>query len=318
MKPLTKSLSNHCDSMKMTPTMLLIEDEAAARFGFVRYFSQEGYQVVEAEDLAAAREALSENKLDVVVLDINLPDGNGIDFIDFVQSIDPCLPVIVITGRGDIPLAVEAMKRGAKNFLTKPVDTAALAEFLSKTLDSAHIKRHLEVEQQMIQPDPFCWGQSLAMAEIKELATAAANTDCPVLLTGETGTGKGMLARWIYKQSQRSKGEFVELNCAALHGELLARELFGNTKGAYTSADKENKGLMDMAHQGTLFLDEISEMGVALQAQFLKVLEEKTYRRLGDTKLQYSDFRLMSATNFQVRHLVAQGRFRRICCIESI
>jgi DNA-binding NtrC family response regulator len=297
--------------MFMTPTMLLIEDEAAARFGFVRYFSQEGYRVLEAEDLATARKALSRNKPDVVVLDINLPDGNGIEFINFIRRVDPCLPIIVITGRGDIPLAVEAMKRGAENFLTKPVDTAALALFLSKTLENAGIKRHVAAQQRINPPDPFCWGSSSVMAEIKELAIAAANADCPVLLCGDTGTGKGMLARWIQRQSSRNKSEFVEVNCAALRGELLARELFGNARGAYTSADQSSKGLLDIAHLGTLFLDEIGDMDMSLQAQFLKVLEERTYRRLGDTKLQFSDFRVICATNSQIRHLVAEGRFRQ-------
>jgi len=295
----------------MTPTILLIEDEASARFGFVRYFTQEGYRVREAEDLATARNALALDRFDAVVLDINLPDGSGIDFIDFIKESDPLLPIIVITGSGDIPLAVQAIQRGAENFLTKPVDTAALAAFLTKTLETSRMKRHLAARQRLAPPDPFCWGSSIAMSAVRQLAAAAASNDCPVLICGETGTGKGMLARWIHRQSQRSKGELVEVNCSALRGELLARELFGNIRGAYTSADQDRKGLLDIAHNGTLFLDEIGDMELTLQAQFLKVLEEKTYRRLGDVKLQTSNFRLICATNYQISQLVQEGRFRQ-------
>ncbi len=295
----------------MTPTILLIEDEASARFGFVRYFTQEGYRVQEAEDLAAARKALALDRFDAVVLDINLPDGSGINFIDIIKASDPLLPIIVITGSGDIPLAVQAIQKGAENFLTKPVDTAALAAFLTKTLETSRLRRHLAARQRLAPPDPFCWGSSTAMSAVRQLAAAAASSDCPVLISGETGTGKGMLARWIHRQSQRSKEELVEVNCSALRGELLARELFGNIRGAYTSADQDRKGLLDIAHQGTLFLDEIGDMELALQAQFLKVLEEKTYRRLGDVKLQTSNFRLLCATNYQISQLVHAGRFRQ-------
>ncbi len=295
----------------MTSTILLIEDEVSARFGFVRYFTQEGYRVIEAEDLAGARKAFALARYDAVVLDINLPDGNGIDFIDTIRAVDPHLPIIVITGSGDIPLAVQAMQKGAENFLTKPVDTAALAAFLAKTLEISHMKRRLLVQQRMTSPDLFCWGRSVAMATVNKLAAAAAASDCPVLICGDTGTGKGMLARWIHRQGARSKAELVEVNCSILRGELLARELFGNVKGAYTSADQDRKGLLDIAHQGTLFLDEIGDMELPLQAQFLKVLEEKNYRRLGDVRLQTSNFRLICATNYQVDQLVQEGRFRQ-------
>jgi DNA-binding NtrC family response regulator len=294
----------------MKPTILLIEDEASARFGFVRYFTQEGYRVREAEDLATARKALALDRFDAVVLDINLPDGSGIFFIDIIKATDPLLPIIVITGSGDIPLAVQAMQKGAENFLTKPVDTAALAAFLAKTLETSQLKRHQAAQQRLTPPDPFYWGSSTAMSAVRKLATAAAASDCPVLLCGDTGTGKGMLARWIHRQSERSKAELVEVNCSSLRGELLARELFGNIRGAYTSADQDRKGLLDIAHQGTLFLDEIGDMELTLQAQFLKVLEEKTYRRLGDVKLQTSNFRLVCATNYQISQLVHEGRFR--------
>jgi len=166
----------------MSPTILLIEDEASARFGFVRYFTQEGYRVVEAEDLAGARKAFAQTRYEAVILDINLPDGNGIDFIDTIKATDPLLPIIVITCSGDFPLAVQAMQKGAENFLTKPVDTTALAAFLAKTMETSRMKRHLAAQLRLAPPDPFCWGSSAAMATIKQLAAAAAASDCPVLL----------------------------------------------------------------------------------------------------------------------------------------
>src|SRR6185369_3664508 len=224
-------------------------------------------------------------RFDALVLDITLPDGNGIDFIDMVRKYDPCIPIIVITGAGDIQLAVDAMRRGADNFLTKPVDNAALAEFLRKTLEIGVLKKRQVARQRLETREEIFFGKSPAMQAIYELARIAATSDSPVLITGETGTGKGMLAKWIHRHGKRSQSEFVEVNCSCLRGEMLAREIFGNARGAYTSADQDRKGLLDIADRGTFFLDEIGDMGMDVQAQFLKVLEDKTYRRLGDVKL---------------------------------
>jgi transcriptional regulator with PAS, ATPase and Fis domain len=149
------------------------------------------------------------------------------------------------------------------------------------------------------------------MQEIHELARIAATSDSPLLISGETGTGKGMLAKWIHRHGRRSQGEFVEVNCSCLRGEMLAREIFGNARGAYTSADQDRKGLLDIADRGTFFLDEIGDMGMDVQAQFLKVLEDKTYRRLGDVKLRRSDFRLICATHRDIESLLQQGQFRQ-------
>lgn len=295
----------------MIPKILLIEDNAATRFGFVRYFSREGYMVSEAADLCEAAAALESQRFDAIILDINLPDGNGIDFIDAVRAGDQTIPIIVITGSGDIPLAVEAMQRGADNFLTKPVDNAGLAAFLRKTLEIGVLKRQ-QIARQRLEPheDTF-FGEVPAMQEILDVARVAATSSSPVLITGETGTGKGMLAKWIHKNSNRSQREFVEVNCSGLRGELLAREIFGNARGAFTSADQDRKGLLDIADRGTLFLDEIGDMGMDVQAQFLKVLEDKTYRRLGDVKLLRSDFRLICATHREIGSLLQAGLFRQ-------
>ena len=295
----------------MKPKILLIEDEIGSRFGFVRYFSNEGYQVVEAATLERAEAAVAAERFDALLLDINLPDGNGLDLIVTVRKYDTCIPIIVITGAGDIPLAVEAMRRGADNFLTKPVDNAGLALFLRKSLEVGSLKRQQVARVRLQRKDDIFFGEDPAMQEILEHARIAATNNSALLITGETGTGKGMLAKWIHRNSTRSAFEFVELNCSGLRGEILAREIFGNARGAFTSADQDRKGLLDVADRGTFFLDEIGNMGLDIQAQFLKVLEDKSYRRLGDVKLLKSDFRLVCATNGEIDALVRQGLFRQ-------
>lgn len=295
----------------MRNRILLVEDEEATRFGFVRYFAKEGYFVTEAEDIAEATRIFTDLPFDAVILDMNLPDGNGIDFINTIREHDESMPIIVISGAGDIPLAVEAMQRGADNFMTKPIDNAGLAVFLKKTLEIGALKRHQAAHQRMAKRETPYWGTHPRMLELLEHVRLAAESDSPILITGETGTGKGVLARWIHRCSRRAQREFVEINCSALRGELLARELFGNARGAYTSADQERKGLLDIADHGSLFLDEIGDMGLDIQAPFLKVLEEKNYRRLGDIKLLKSDFRLICATNRNVNQMVQSGQFRQ-------
>jgi len=203
------------------------------------------------------------------------------------------------------------MQRGADNFLTKPVDNAALAEYLRKTLEIGKLKRQASARQRLEKTDDTFFGTSDTMQEILSLARIAASSGSPVLFTGETGTGKGMLSKWIHRNCSRSKNEFVEVNCSGLRGELLAREIFGNARGAFTSADQDRKGLLDVADHGTLFLDEIGDMGMEVQAQFLKVLEDKSYRRLGDVKLFKSDFRLICATNRDIETMVKEGSFRQ-------
>jgi DNA-binding NtrC family response regulator len=295
----------------MKPNVLLIEDNEASRFGFVRYFSKDGYAIREAADLAEAARELAAQRFDAIVLDINLPDGNGIDFIDTIRATDPAIPIIAITGAGNIQLAVEAMQRGADNFLTKPVDNAALGVYLRKTLEIGALKRQASARLRLEKKDDTFFGSSPVMQEILNLARIAASSGSTVLFTGETGTGKGMLSKWIHQHSPRSKNEFVEVNCSGLRGELLAREIFGNARGAFTSADQDRKGLLDIADHGTLFLDEIGDMGIEVQAQFLKVLEDKSYRRLGDVKLFKSDFRLICATNRDIEKMVREGSFRQ-------
>lgn len=295
----------------MKPRVLLIEDCDATRFGFVRFFAKDGYSIREAANLAQAAAAIQTERFEAVIIDINLPDGNGLNLIDTLRSGDNSVPIIVITGAGDIPLAVEAMQRGADNFLTKPVDINALAAFLRKTLEVGALKHRLSARQQLEKDPALFFGTTPAMRQVMHLAQTAAGCDSPLLITGETGTGKGILANWIHRHGSRSAYEFVELNCSGLRGEMLARELFGAQRGAFTSADQDRKGLLDAANRGTLFLDEIGDMSSDVQAQFLKLLEDKTYRRLGDVKLLRSNFRLICATHRELETLIAGGTFRQ-------
>lgn len=295
----------------MKNQILLIEDCAATRFGLVRYFNQHGYRACEAGSIAEALALMADQPFDLIVLDINLPDGNGLDFIETLREAQNLVPIIVITGAADIPLAVEAMRRGADNFLTKPVDLEALLVTLGKNLELGSLKRQVVARKRLEKQSGMFFGRSAVMQEALRLAQVAAESCHPVLITGETGTGKGVLAKWIHQQGNRSPYEFVELNCSSLRGEMLARELFGTQRGAYTSADQERRGLLDIADRGSLFLDEVGDMGSDVQAQFLKLLEDKTYRRLGDVKLLKSDFRLICATHRDLAALCATGGFRQ-------
>lgn len=296
--------------MIMKPKILLVDDEAGTRFGFTRYLSSAGYDAVPAEDLASAERLLTSQKFDGVIIDINLPDGSGLDLIERIRNENPGGSIIVITGAGDIPLAVDAMRKGADNFLLKPVDMQGLDLFLKKSIETGAIRKLHTSRQRLEKQEDIQIGKASGMGEVVEFARLAAENSSPVLITGETGTGKGVIAKWIHRHSKRAPFAFVDVNCSGLRGDLLARELFGNIRGAYTSADRDRDGLLDVSDRGTLFLDEIGEMETAVQAQFLKVLEEKKYRRLGDTRLQQSDFRLICATNKNLDEEMVQGRFR--------
>ncbi|SJZ89220.1 two component, sigma54 specific, transcriptional regulator, Fis family [Trichlorobacter thiogenes] len=295
----------------MKPQILLIEDCAVTRFGVVRYFSKDGYQISEAGSLAEAARLMVEKRFDLIIIDINLPDGNGLDFISAEREAQNLVPIIVVTGAGDIPLAVEAMQRGADNFLTKPLDMPTLSISVAKSLELGKLKRQSVARKRLEKQQGIFFGVGPEMQEVQQIARVAADNGHPVLITGETGTGKGMLAKWVHQQGSRAPYEFVELNCSSLRGEMLARELFGTQRGAYTSADQDRRGLVDIADHGSLFLDEIGDMSSEVQAQFLKLLEDKTYRRLGDVKLQKSDFRLICATHRDLNALSAEGVFRQ-------
>lgn len=292
------------------PAIFIVDDEEHIRSLFSKYLSQKGYLVKCASSLAEAREVLPLQRFSAVLLDLNLPDGNGLDYIEELRNSHPGISIIVITGTGDVPLAVEAMRRGADNFLTKPVSMTDVEVYLQKNLELGDFRRkHFAAKRLNREEQPY-FGESPAIQRVKELAALSAENNSPVILLGETGSGKGVLARWIHNHSQQRTEAFVEINCSSLRGELLASELFGHTKGAFTTAVQDRQGLIEVADGGTLFLDEIGDMDTGVQAQFLKVIEEKQFRRLGEVRVRRSEFRLMCATNRDLRKESQQGKFR--------
>ena len=295
----------------MNPKILLIEDDEGSRFGFMRYLSKAGYIVQEVTCLSEARQAVLSQRFDAVLLDFKLPDGNGLDWIIELRENYPDIPVIVITGHGDIPVAVEAMRRGADNFLTKPVNMEDLEVFLRKSLELGVLRRKYLANQRLERRDRIYFGESDAVKKMINLVSLAAKTDAPVLLLGETGAGKGVLAKWLHDNGFRSSASFVEVNCSNLKGDLLASELFGHAKGAFTTAVQDTQGLVEVADGGTLFLDEISDMDGGVQAQFLKVIEDRKYRRVGEVKVRRSEFRLICATNRDLLEETHKGGFRK-------
>jgi DNA-binding NtrC family response regulator len=294
----------------MKPIVLLVDDEPSIQFGFSKYLEKSGYEVKPASSIAEAKDALLRGRYDVVILDLSLPDGSGLELIGEIRTSLPNAALVVITGGGDIPIAVQAMQQGADNFLTKPVDMNELDVYLKKSVELKKL-RHGEFTRKVLDKkvEPF-FGKSPAIRKVLEFASAAAGKDTATIIHGETGTGKGVLAKWIHEHSARSGEAFVEVNCSALKGDLLNSELFGHAKGAFTSAHQEKPGLLEVADGGTLFLDEIGDMDLGVQSQFLKVIEEKQYRRLGEVKTRHSDFRLICATNRDLLTETKQGRFR--------
>jgi DNA-binding NtrC family response regulator len=295
----------------MTPSLLLVDDEPAIRFSYVKYLSRAGFSVQDVATLSEARKAATSQRFDALLLDLNLPDGNGMDWISEVRELQPDIAIVVITGVGDIPSAVEAMRRGADHYLVKPVNMGDLEVFLLKCLELGTLRRRSLANRRLTKAaDPF-FGENASFVEVRSLIQLASENESAVLLQGETGTGKGVFARWIHAKSSRSSMPFVEVNCSSLRGELLSSELFGHAKGAFTSAVEPRQGLLDVADGGTLFLDEIGDMDPGIQSQFLKVIEEKRYRRLGEVQERRSDFRLICATNRDLPKEVQQGTFRR-------
>ena len=298
--------------------LLLVDDDEAALYAYERFLLKNGFATKNAASLADAKNAIAADRFDAVVLDLKLPDGYALDWLPDLKQGHPHLPVIVITGSSDIPTAVKATKNGAEDFLTKPVEMSDLLASLQKSLEIGSLRKMAMVQNRLVKQDSLYIGTSPAISEVMEHAAVAAANDTVVLILGETGTGKGMLAKWIHNQSDRKSETFVELNCSSLKGELLRSELFGHVKGAFTSSIKDREGLIEVADGGTLFLDEIGDMDMEVQTQLLKTIEEKSFRRIGENYLRKSDFRLICATNRDLLKETEAGRFRndlyyRIC-----
>ncbi len=292
--------------------VLVVDDEAGVRFGIRDFLEQQGYEIEEAESCQDARHVFRVSRPDIVVADYMLPDGTALDLLPRLKEIDPEIPLLVLTAHGSIDLAVRAIKEGAEQFLTKPLELPALLVILQRLLEKQrnHNKQLASKTRQIRQAiNPFI-GTSPAIRALADQARKILTTESPVLILGETGTGKGVLARWLHENSSRAEEAFVDLNCAGLSRELLETELFGHERGAFTSATTSKQGLFEVAHRGTIFLDEVGDVDLQIQPKLLKVLEEKRFRRVGDVRDRQVDVRLIAATHQDIGQLVREKRFR--------
>lgn len=296
------------------PTVLIVEDEAPARKFLQGILEAHGYETLAAENLAAASQLLDQHAADIVLLDVRLPDGSGLSLMERALREQPGLPIIVATGHGDIEMAVEAMKAGAADFISKPIDETRLVNALRRAADQVALQREtVRLRRERWENHQWVPSGSPQMREVLSIIERVAKTDANVLILGESGTGKNMVADLIHRNSARMRGNQtpVVLNCPTIAEQLLESELFGHEANAFTGAGtKRKRGVIETAEGNTLFLDEISSMKLELQAKLLRALEERLLRRVGGTTEIKVDFRLISATNHELTKMVADGTFR--------
>lgn len=306
--------------------ILVVDDDDIIVFAIRDYLEHRGFIVDEAETCAEAEIRYRAEVYDAVTLDYSLPDGNAIELLPRLKAIDSGVPIILLTGHARIELAVRAIQLGAEQFLLKPLDLPALLVVIERALENQQNRRKQLARESLDQPqravDPFI-GQSLAIHRLEEQSRLAAGTESPILIQGETGTGKSELARWLHRNSSRASEPMLELNCGGFSREFLESELFGHEKGAFTGATATKVGLLEAAHRGTVFLDEIGDMDLQLQPKILKALEEKRFRRLGGLQDRKVDFRLIAATHQNLDRLVSEQLFRsdlyyRISAIQIV
>ena len=297
-------------------SVLIVDDDPTTRETLADYFADLGYVVRAAATATEGRQAAAVHAPDVAVVDLRLPDANGLTLFETLRADDPELAVVFLTGHADVPTAVRAMRDGAADFLEKPIDLTALDGAVRRAAEHARMRRELSLlrarDSEALWQDsaPADFAPSLAPSLDRLIALAARNDDVPVLIVGETGTGKGFVARRIHEMSPRGAAPFVEINGASLAGALVESELFGHEKGAFTDARQTKRGLLEVAGRGTLFLDEVAELAPEVQPKLLKVIEERTFRRVGGTATLTSDARLLVATHTPLEQAVAGGRFR--------
>ncbi len=287
-------------------TVLVVEDNPHLRFGMVAALRAAGHDVAEGDTCAALRERFLQSRPDAVVTDLRLPDGDAMDLLPSLRRLDPTIPLIVVTGFGTIDIAVTAVKSGAEDFLTKPVDMAKLVSLVDQVIARRTTSRSSKLLLGA-RPTPSA---SPLMRSLEDQVERLRDADCSVLILGETGTGKSVLARRIHEIGSRGSGPFIDVNCAGLTPELVENELFGHGRGAYTGAHAEKVGLFDAANRGTLFLDEIGDVDPMVQPKILKVLEEKRFRRMGEVKEREVDVRLVAATHKPLLAAVEEKQFR--------
>jgi two-component system nitrogen regulation response regulator NtrX len=291
--------------------IVIVDDDPQVTAGLSALLEMEDWNVRVADTAKKAIVAMGEFAPDVVLLDVSLPDGSGVDVLDQIKRYSESTPVIMMSGAGTFDIVVESMRTGAETFLQKPFEYDVLRLTLDQTLRIVAREKELTALRRNNEADATrIAGASDATSKLNELIDRIASAPSPVLIGGESGTGKGVVARNIHQRSNRSKAPFVDLNCAGLSKELLESELFGHERGAFTGATTTKPGLFEVAGSGTVFLDEIGEMEVSVQARLLKAIEEKRFRRVGGVRDLHADFRLIAATNRSLEEEIAQGRFR--------
>ncbi len=293
-------------------TVLIIEDEEPARINIGEFLAANGYFIIGVGTLAEGREKIQRGEADVVIVDVMLPDGYGPNLLLEMSHMPYRPPVIVITGVGDIPMAVEAMRNGAHDFLTKTLDLNQLKHSINRAREMISMRRelnHLREAQQL--KGGYVVGKSKDMETVFTYAKRAAQKSTSVLITGETGTGKDILAQVVHKSGPRAEKPFIAINCAAIQPTMLESELFGYEAGAFTGAERRKFGLMEVAEGGVLFLDEISSMPLDIQAKLLRAIEEKAFRRVGGTALIHIDVEIVAASNRNLPALIQDEKFRQ-------
>ena len=293
--------------------ILVVDDEVQIRTLLSRMLELEGYEVCQAGDCRTALKQLEFQSPDVVLCDVFLPDGNGVDLVSSVKKTTPNVEIILLTAHGNIPDGVQAIKNGAFDYITKGDDNNKIIPLVSRAVEKARMNVRLEkLEKKVGHTYSFdsVLGDSKALKDAVSLARKVSGTDVPVLLTGETGTGKEVFAQAIHYNSNRAKQNFVAVNCSSFSKELLESEMFGHKAGSFTGALKDKKGLFEEADNGTIFLDEIGEMAFELQAKLLRILETGEYIKIGDTKPTRVNVRVVAATNRNLPEEITAGRFR--------
>ncbi len=292
--------------------ILVIEDESAIRRVLVKILAEENdsYNVVEAEDGLAGIDVIKKEDFDLVLCDIKMPKMDGVEVLEAAKKIKPEIPFIMISDHGDLDTAVNTMRLGAYDYISKPPDLNRLLTTVRNALDRKELAVENKVLKKKISKNYEMIGESKEIEAIKEMIEKVAPTDARVLITGSNGTGKELVAHWIHEKSPRSSSPFVEVNCAAIPSELIESELFGHVKGAFTSAVKDRAGKFEAANKGTIFLDEIGDMSLSAQAKVLRALQENKISRVGSDKDIKVDVRVLAATNKDLKKEIEEGKFR--------
>jgi len=295
----------------MTATILIVDDEDHARQFIATFLTSRGYEVLEAPTLATAKETVRKGRADIILLDVQLPDGYGLTLLDEITLQPMRPPVIVITAFGDIEMAVEAMRNGAHDFLTKPVQFEQLEKSIHRAEEIVAMRREVaHMRQAQHQGLDFIIGKNPGVQDTFKKAERVAMACVSALITGQSGTGKDILVRYIHKTGPRADKPFIAQNCAAIQSTVLESELFGYEAGAFTGAEKRKHGIMEVADEGILFLDEISAMPLDMQAKLLRIVEDQAFRRVGGTNLIHVDVQIIAASNRDLPGMIADNKFR--------